>query len=82
MLLQKLEANLAKTQPQIPKYKKKHRIYTNFFEMLARTFAFFPVEKTCSDEPFLLWVDFGGWISVLWKSGRALRHRTKGRSRY
>ena len=27
--------------PKIPKYQKKHRAYTNFFEKFARTFALF-----------------------------------------
>ena len=31
-----------KQDPEIP---KKHRVYTNFFEKFARTFAFFPVMR-------------------------------------
>ena len=57
---------------------KKHRVYANFLEKFARTFAFFPVtrvgnatgivhRKTCSDERFLLWVDFFGWLFFIGK---------------
>ena len=32
----------AKCPSKFPKYQEKHRVYTNFFEKFARTFAFFP----------------------------------------
>ena len=65
----------AKNPPQIPKYHKKHRVRTNFFEKFARTFAFFPVmrvrnttkivQKNLFRWTFLFWVDFFGFIFLL-----------------
>ena len=40
---------LHENPPQIPTYQKKHRVYTNFFEQFARTFA--PSPYDTSQEP-------------------------------
>ena len=37
-----VEAEKPTQNPEIP---KKHRVYANFFEKFARTFAFFPVTR-------------------------------------
>ena len=68
-----LEAPKPTQNPEIP---PKHRVYANFFERFARTFAFFPVtqvrnptkivQKNLFRWTFLFWVDFFGWIFLLW----------------
>ena len=42
LVLTFLEAAKPTQNPEIP---KKHRVYTNFFEEFARTFALFPVTR-------------------------------------
>ena len=55
---------------------RQHRIYTNFFEKFARTFAFFPVtrirnpteivQKNLFRWTFLFWEDLIGWFFLFW----------------
>ena len=63
-----------KAQPK-SRNTKIHHVHTNFFEKFARTFAFFPVTQVRNPKEivqnrwtFLFWVDFFGWIFLLWDS--------------
>ena len=64
-----VEAQRPTRNPELP--KKKRRVYTNFFEKFARTFAFFPVTRVrtpdgnCSEK--LVQINFfflGGFFRV------------------
>ena len=68
-----METQRPTQNPEIP---KKRRVYVNFFEKFARTFAFVPVtrvrnptelvQKNSFRWSFLFWVDFFGWIFLPW----------------
>ena len=57
-----------KTPPQNPKYQKKHRVYTNFFEEFARMFAFFPVTQVRNP--------IGETLKGLYLKGLLSKHRS------
>ena len=67
VILENPKLKLFKPTPN-PEIPKNHRVYMNFFEKFARTFAFFPVtrirnpteivQKNLFRRAFLFWVDF------------------------